>query len=425
MILDGRIHRYGCGSFVTTLFAVSMLFCGAARANSIFESYETDFGGWTSDTDVVPHSITRSQDQAHDGDFSLDFSGNVGEFVVDGGAFWAWRSIALTPGTWDIQLDFFMWSPNDDLIGRWDVVALIEVFQPATEHDFTIVGQTNMTAGWRQYTHAETISVSEQTTVYVAYGLAVRFEEQKTYFFDSVTISGLPLVCDEPACNNNGICEAGEDCVNCPCDCIIGSSVFCGNGICEAADGEDCTNCPADCRGVQSGNPNNRFCCGAGGGQNPVGCSDPRCTDSGWSCTDAPGAGSCCGDGVCEGIENSDNCPIDCPPSFCGDGNCDSTEDPCSCPEDCGAPPATETNCSDGIENDCDGLVDCDDPDCAEDPVCQTGCGNGVCEPGEDCLNCPGDCPGLQNGPPSGRFCCGNGILESPEGDGSICDGNP
>ena len=52
-------------------------------------------------------------------------------------------------------------------------------------------------------------------------------------------------------------------------------------------------------------------------------------------------------------------------------------------------------------------------------------CNNdGVCDPGEDCETC-GDCAGKLNGPPSGRYCCGNGVLEGPEGNGSICDGNP
>ncbi len=31
---------------------------------------------------------------------------------------------------------------------------------------------------------------------------------------------------------------------------------------------------------------------------------------------------------------------------------------------------------------------------------------------------------GMGNGPPSGRYCCGNGVVEGPEGDGR-CDGNP
>lgn len=49
---------------------------------------------------------------------------------------------------------------------------------------------------------------------------------------------------------------------------------------------------------------------------------------------------------------------------------------------------------------------------------------DGICDPGENCESC-GDCEGKTNGPPSGRYCCGNGELEGPEGDGSICDGNP
>ena len=52
-------------------------------------------------------------------------------------------------------------------------------------------------------------------------------------------------------------------------------------------------------------------------------------------------------------------------------------------------------------------------------------CGNGTCDPGEDCNGCPGDCRGEDGGSKWRRYCCGNGILESAEDDGSICDGNP
>jgi len=58
----------------------------------------------------------------------------------------------------------------------------------------------------------------------------------------------------------------------------------CGNNVCEPGGGEDCLSCPDDCNGVQGGNPGNRYCCGDGDGDAPVGCSDPRCTANGNSC---------------------------------------------------------------------------------------------------------------------------------------------
>lgn len=91
----------------------------------------------------------------------------------------------------------------------------------------------------------------------------------------------------------------------------------------------------------------------------------------------------------------------------------------------CGGGPGPE-QCTDGVDNDGDGLVDCADPDCSADPSCQVSTcnNNGICEAGENCNNC-GDCAGVTGGRPSNRYCCGNGILESAEGNGSICDGNP
>jgi len=171
---------------------------------------------------------------------------------------------------------------------------------------------------------------------------------------------------------------------------------------------------------------------------------------------------------------------------YCGNTICDPDEDSCICPVDCGSPPPSEdpaTTCDDGIDNDCDTLIDVADPDCivsncaglnrkacksdpqcawnAKDKVCEdvldcivteepeTSCGDGIdndcdgltdsedpdcsigscnndgiCDAGEDCLTCRSDCAGWNRGNPSTRYCCGNGIQEGPEGDGSLCDGN-
>jgi len=48
----------------------------------------------------------------------------------------------------------------------------------------------------------------------------------------------------EPYCGD-GTCNAGEDSVNCLIDCPVQS--YCGDTICDSANGEDSINCPDDC----------------------------------------------------------------------------------------------------------------------------------------------------------------------------------
>lgn len=199
----------------------------------------------------------------------------------------------------------------------------------------------------------------------------------------------VPLVCD-----NDGVCESGEDCNNCGSDCISGTSgSVCGDGVCEIGAGEDCNSCPADCNGVTTGKPSNRYCCG-----DDFDCSDLICASNGNICDSVSGGGVayCCGDGTCGGDENSVNCEVDCGPPPCGDDVCDpgAGEDKCSCSADCGAPPSTEaTLCADGFDNDCDGQTDCVDDDCIGDPSCDTCSALGeICSNNADC--CSSTCRG-------------------------------
>jgi hypothetical protein len=58
-----------------------------------------------------------------------------------------------------------------------------------------------------------------------------------------------------------------------------------------------------------------------------------------------------------------------------------------------------------------------------------TFCGNGVCNAGdgEDCVSCPQDCNGVQDGKPSARFCCGDGggVNPAPCSDTARCASLP
>ena len=243
--------------------------------------------------------------------------------------------------------------------------------------------------------------------------------------------------CDPPACDNDGTCESGEDCNNCPNDCFTGSGAECGNGICEAADGEDCVGCPADCDGKQNGNPNGRFCCGDGDGQGAIVCdsSTPECNGGGFSCTDVPASASCCGDGTCEGTENDVNCAIDCGcsvPADCDDAN-ECTVDDCVANACQNTPVADGTSCNAGADLCCGGSCttiacnvngDCDDGDacstdtCLNGGTCSATCDNAfpACQNGDGC--CPpgcafsndDDCPcGGQNAPCSDNSDCCSG----------------
>lgn len=181
-------------------------------------------------------------------------------------------------------------------------------------------------------------------------------------------------------CCGNLVCEAYEDgepgnCMSCATDCIGQAAVDpgCGNGFCEPGQGEDCLSCPADCRGKQNGNPGNRYCCGDGDGENPVNCQDARCSGGGFQCSDTLPGGYCCGDYSCDSGETSSNCALDCGTTCM---------------------PTTE-NCTNGVDDDCDSLVDCADSDCSSDPNCtSSSCfpSGASCAADTQCcsLNCKG-----------------------------------
>ena len=209
-------------------------------------------------------------------------------------------------------------------------------------------------------------------------------------------------------------CDEQIDCADtADCDGAIGAPTTCGVGACESSGNLTC-----------SGGAETDTCTpGTPGVEGPDG--DASCTDGidndcdGLTDANDP---DCAGAVVCADITVDNGGKTACN----NEPTCEWVGSPKSgfCQDAGGA--TTENVCDDGIDNDNDGATDCDDGDCAGDPACQTGgdCGNGVCDAGEDCNSCASDCEGVTGGRPANRFCCGNGVLEGPEGDGSICDGN-
>jgi len=207
---------------------------------------------------------------------------------------------------------------------------------------------------------------------------------------DGLCREGTPVSCADDGlfCNGIEVCnEADRGCGSTgnPCgiaevcnEALSRCDSLCGNGFCDP--GENCSICPADCiSGAVGGTCGSCF----------KGVCDGIChpKKDGADCADC-WPGYCCGDGVCEAVENSFNCAVDCPASVCGNGSCDPGESSCSCPADCGA--AGSEVCDNGLDDDCDGMVDCFDADCADSSSCSCLAKNESCQSDSAC--CSGRC---------------------------------
>ncbi len=205
--------------------------------------------------------------------------------------------------------------------------------------------------------------------------------------------------CGDASCRS----DQGENSCSCQCDC--GAPPATETACTDNAD-NDCDSL-IDCRDPDCYGPD------ADGDGVRADLCELDCDDT--NATVYPGAAEICNDGV----DNDCDARIDCgdyadctgDPACCdGDGTCESFESKCTCAADCGTPPSSENGvCADGLDNDCDGVADCDDFECCQSqPSCQLpfGCGDGSCHSviGETQCTCQCDC-----GPPgSVEGSCGN-----------------
>lgn len=161
-------------------------------------------------------------------------------------------------------------------------------------------------------------------------------------------------------CCGNGVRDSDEECDEgvlngTPNHCSATCGSICGDQICALLREDYYQYCASDC------------------------CGDQICGLS--EQTNCPQDCVVCGNRICE-VNEGNNCQQDC---ICnGNGVCEplANENAANCPVDCTA----AENCSDGIDNDEDGLNDCTDPDCVAFPACVDQC------PEDPNKTAPGEC---------------------------------
>jgi cysteine-rich repeat protein len=159
--------------------------------------------------------------------------------------------------------------------------------------------------------------------------------------------------------------------------------------------------------------------------------SKPESAFSQACCDGAVDLGEECDDG---NASNEDACTNSCLFNICGDGFVNLGIEECddgntTSGDGCSATCLLEGeagNCADAIDNDGDGLTDCDDSDCAGDPACAPAevedCSDGIDNDGDGLTDCDdSDCAGDPACAPAEVEDCSDGI--DNDGDGLVdCD---
>ena len=110
----------------------------------------------------------------------------------DDGTLWIELAFSASSGTpVTVEVDFELFSSTKSDVNTFPVLAYIGTTDPSIEADFTIIGRTNMVAGWANYNLTETVTpIAGQ--VWIAVGTGVTWEGHRDYWIDHVTVQGVP-----------------------------------------------------------------------------------------------------------------------------------------------------------------------------------------------------------------------------------------
>ena len=88
-----------------------------------------------------------------------------------------------------VTVSFEFYSETESFNVIAGIVEFAGTSNPEVEADFGVLEQANEVAGWKRYTHTETVKTGLRGKIWVAVGITVLWETEMTYNLDDVRIT--------------------------------------------------------------------------------------------------------------------------------------------------------------------------------------------------------------------------------------------
>jgi len=183
------------------VLAIPSCACWPTPEVLVVEDFEEGLDGWTAGSDVpedpnnpghpVAWSITLSDEQASNGAHSA-------EFYLDGrqddGTIWLARGFEIDrEGTYHVNILMDFWSADASFNTLAKVAFYAGTAEPGEEEDFNTSQAANLAADWHTYVFGRNITVGQDGTIWIAFGISAVWETELSYFIDNVVVSLTPL----------------------------------------------------------------------------------------------------------------------------------------------------------------------------------------------------------------------------------------
>jgi hypothetical protein len=198
--------RWKIAALVGVLLLVGISQTTSLRvAADISESFETGFGGWTGNMnyDWAFFSVDRSTIYAYDGIYSVKMQAHglptppYPQMTV-----WIEKQLQVPSSiSMDIGVTFYLYNENTTYAAE-NVVAYFGDYVPADFPDFTVIGQTQTTVGWKYFSYQTNIMTPANGQIYAAVGFNNHITGFKFFFFDLVNLTGVSTDFTPPVITN-------------------------------------------------------------------------------------------------------------------------------------------------------------------------------------------------------------------------------